>query len=39
MYQFIKLQYQMGRITKEQVFGFAPKYITEVEAETIIGGV
>lgn len=38
MYQFIKLQYVMGKITAEQVRAFAPKYITEAEAQEIIGG-
>lgn len=36
MYQFILLQYRMGKITKEQVFGFSPKYITEEQAMEIV---
>ena len=39
MYEFIWLQYIMGKITGEQVRGFAPKWITTEQAETIIGGV
>lgn len=38
MYEFIRLQYIMGRLTAEQVRGFAPQYITTEQAETIING-
>lgn len=38
MYDFIKIQYEMGNLTPEQVMGFAPKWITEAEAEEITGG-
>lgn len=38
MYEFIRLQYIMGRLTDEQVRGFAPRYITDEQAETIING-
>lgn len=36
MYEFIRIQYVLGRITAEQVSGFAPRYITAEEAEEII---
>ena len=36
MYEFIRLQYVMGRITAEQVRAFAPRYITAEQAEEII---
>lgn len=39
MYEFIRLQYIMGKITGEQVQGFAPKWITMEQAETIVRGV
>lgn len=39
MYEFIRLQYIMKKITAEQVRGFAPKWITAEQAETIIRGV
>lgn len=39
MYEFIRLQYIMGKITGEQVRGFAPKWITTEQAENIIRGV
>lgn len=38
MYEFIRLQYIMGKITAEQVRGFAPKWITTEQAEKIISG-
>ena len=38
MYEFIRIQYVMGRLTAEQVRGFAPRYITDEQAETIING-
>ena len=36
MFEFIRLQYIMGKITAEQVHGFVPKYITQEEADTIV---
>ena len=36
MYEFIRLQYIMGRITKEQVLSMAPKYITDEQAKEIV---
>lgn len=38
MYEFIRIQFVLGRLTAEQVRGFAPKYITAEQAETIING-
>lgn len=37
MYQFIKIQYELGKLTEEQVLGFVPRWITEEQAEKIIG--
>jgi len=36
MYNFIRIQYKMGRLTAEQVLGFVPKWITEEQAQTIL---
>ena len=36
MYEFIRIQYALERISAEQVSGFAPAYITAEEAENII---
>lgn len=36
MYEFIRIQYILGRITAEQVFEFVPKFITREQAESII---
>lgn len=38
MYEFIRIQYQMGKITESEVMAFFPKWITAEEAEQIIGG-
>lgn len=38
MYEFIRIQYALGRITTEQVRDFAPRYITAQEAEEIVSG-
>ena len=37
MFEFIRLQYRMGRINADQVRAFAPKYITAGQAEEIVG--
>lgn len=37
MYEFIRLQYVMGKITADQVMAFVPKYITAEQAAEIIG--
>lgn len=36
MYEFISIQYKMGRITDDQVRSFVPKYITEEQAKEIV---
>jgi hypothetical protein len=36
MYEFIKLQYLIGRINADKVRSYAPKWITEEQAEEII---
>ncbi|MEF9975796.1 MAG: XkdX family protein [Oscillospiraceae bacterium] len=38
MFEFIKLQYILGKITKAQVQGFVPKFISAEQAVEIIGG-
>ena len=38
MYDFIKLQYTMGTITTQQVYDFAPRWITREQADDITGG-
>lgn len=37
MYEFIRIQYVLGKITADQVMTFAPKYITEAQAKEITG--
>lgn len=38
MYEFIRIQFIMGRLTADQVRGSVPQYITSEQAETIING-
>lgn len=38
MYDFIRIQYQMGKLTAEQVQGFVPRWLTAEQAEGIING-
>lgn len=38
MYEFIRIQYIMGRLTAFDVLGMAPKYITTEQANNIING-
>lgn len=37
MYEFIRIQYRLGRIDADQVRAFAPRYITAEQAEEIVG--
>ena len=39
MYEFVLLQYKMYRINEEQVRSLVPQYISEVQADDIIGSV
>lgn len=36
MYDFIRIQYILGRITADAVRSYSPRYITSEQAETII---
>lgn len=36
MYEFIRLQYLMGRITREQVLAIDPKYLSDDEKKEIV---
>ena len=38
MFEFIKIQYRLGKLTEEQVKGFVPAWITMEQAEEIING-
>lgn len=38
MYEFIRLQYLMGRMTSGQVMEQAPRWITTEQANSIING-
>lgn len=38
MYDFIKIQYELGRLTADQVRAFVPRWITEEQANEIIAG-
>ena len=37
MFEFIRIQYKMGRITEEQVWELVPRFLTLEEAREIIG--
>lgn len=37
-YQFLKNQYQQGKITKEQLLSFVPLFLTQEQADEICGG-
>ena len=37
MFEFIRIQYVLGKITAEQVQAFIPRWITEEQAEEIVG--
>lgn len=37
MYEFIRIQYELGKLTAEQVRGFVPRWLTSEQAEEIIG--
>lgn len=36
MYEFIRVQYILGRLTDQQVYGMVSKYITEEQAKEIV---
>ena len=38
MFEFIRIQYRLGRLTAAQVRAYAPKWITAAEAEEILAG-
>lgn len=38
MYEFIRIQYIMGRLTAFDVLEMVPKYITQGQADSIING-
>lgn len=38
MFDFIRIQYQMGKLTAEQVQGFAHRWLTAEQVEAIING-
>lgn len=37
MHKFIAIQYELGKLSADQVFEFAPRWITEEQAKEIIG--
>lgn len=37
MFEFIRIQYVLGNLTAEQVQAFVPRWITEEQAEKIVG--
>lgn len=37
MFDFLKIQYDIGRITKEQLYSYVPLWISEFEYKKIIG--
>ena len=39
MYEFIRIQYRMGKLTADQVRSFAPRWITAEQAAEIAGEV
>lgn len=36
MFEFIRIQCRLGKLTAEQVRGYAPKWITPEQAEQIV---
>lgn len=36
-YQFLKIQYQMGKITKEEIERYVPQFLTLEQVQTITG--
>lgn len=36
MFDFLKIQYDIGRITKEQLYSYVPLWISEFEYKKII---
>ena len=38
MYEFIRIQFRLGKLTADQVRAFAPRWITAEQAEEIVGG-
>lgn len=36
MYNFIRIQYQLHRLTADQVLAFVPRWITKEQAEEIV---
>lgn len=38
MFDFIRIQYQLGKLTAEQVQGFVLRWLTAEQAEEILGG-
>lgn len=37
MYDFIKIQFELGNLTDEQVRAFVPRWLTEEQAKEIVG--
>lgn len=37
MFEFIRIQYVLGKITTEQVQSFVPRWITAEQAQQIVG--
>lgn len=37
MFDFFKIQYTMGNITKEQLYSYVPLWISEPEYKQIVG--
>lgn len=38
MFEFIRIQYRLGRLSAAQVRAYAPKWITAEQAEEILAG-
>lgn len=36
-YEFLKLQYQTGRLTKEQLLAYVPTFISQQQVQEITG--
>ena len=37
MFEFIRIQYKLGRISSEKVCSYVPKWLTEEQAAEIVG--
>jgi len=39
MFEFLRIQYRMGKLTAEQLRAYAPRWVTEAQCSEIVGDV